>query len=161
MKLLMLGVAIAAAAAGVCVTEAVRAASNVKVRAFTCVITSGQEAPAVNTTGFGVGFFTLNEADKTLTYSVTYHGLTGNPTGAHVHSPGVPGVDGPILFALTAPAAVDGNIAGTSSPLTPADVKNLEKGLFYVNLHTTANPGGEIRGQILPSNTTYKVPATQ
>ncbi len=98
----------------------------------------------ITSMGKGAGTFTLDPATKGLTYTVTFEGLTGPATVAHIHGPAEPGANaGPV-----AP------LAGTTSPLTgtatltDAQIAELNAGKYYVNIHTGANRGGEIRGQI-------------
>jgi hypothetical protein len=80
-----------------------------------------------------------------------FTGLTGPPTAAHVHVAAT-GVNGPIVFPLVIGA---GTLSANYTP-TPADLVNLRAGNWYVNVHTAANPGGEIRGQLDPA----RLPAT-
>src|SRR5206468_667788 len=92
--------------------------------------------------------FALN-ADKTLQYSVTVQNLTGPPTASHIHQAAA-GVNGPVIVTLD-PSPVtgtSGTYSGTTSALTDAQVTALQTDGLYVNVHTAANPGGEIRGQI-------------
>jgi hypothetical protein len=70
-----------------------------------------------------------------------FTGLTA--TAAHIHT-GAVGVNGGVLYPLTLTSI---GAQGTQA-ITTADLANLEAGNFYVNAHTAANPGGEIRGQI-------------
>jgi hypothetical protein len=58
-------------------------------------------------------------------------------------------VKAPVLFPFTGvPAATAGHIPQQTFAVTPAQVADLEAGLYYFNIHTVANPAGEIRGQI-------------
>jgi len=98
----------------------------------------------ITSSGSGMGEFTFDPASKTLTYNVTFSGLTGPATAAHIHGPADPGANaGPVV-----------PLAGTTSPmtgtatLTDAQAAELAAGKYYVNVHTAANRGGEIRGQI-------------
>ena len=81
-------------------------------------------------------------------YSVTYSGLT--PLGAHFHT-GAPGASGPIAIELPKNnAAKDGYVSPIEGENTFTDVQTaalLSNGV-YVNLHTTAYPGGEIRADL-------------
>jgi Cu/Zn superoxide dismutase len=118
---------------------------------FEARLTSGQETPPNGTTGLGTGSFTLTPHG--LAFNITADGLSGAITGAHFHS-SPRGVGGPVVRGFTAaefitPTTLAGVWKPTdASPLTPALVTELLKGNVYVNLHTAAFPGGEIRGQL-------------
>ena len=115
---------------------------------LTARLNGAQETPAVSTTAQGVAGFTLNETRDTLFVQAAASGLSGAITGAHVHE-GAVGVSGPIITPLA--QMVRGNrLSGylTGTDITPAKLAKYLRGLYYINLHTAANPGGEIRGQI-------------
>ena len=82
---------------------------------------------------------------KTLTYTVNYKGLTGPAVAAHFHDATTPGGNGPPIV----PASNVGTspIKGTAT-LTDAQIADLNAGKVYFNVHTAANPGGEIRGTL-------------
>jgi hypothetical protein len=108
-----------------------------------------QETPANASAAKGNATITLNP-DSSVTYSVTTTGLVG-AVGAHLHSGafGVPGgIEVPLVGGPT-------TWAGTSLPLTPGQIEILQTKGWYVNLHTGAFPGGEIRGQIVPAGIPY------
>jgi hypothetical protein len=98
----------------------------------------------INSTGKGKAEFKLDPATKVLTYTVTYEGLTGPAMAAHIHGPADPGANAGVVVPFAAPASP---ITGTAT-LTDAQVAELEAGKYYVNVHTDAFKGGEIRGQI-------------
>ena len=108
---------------------------------FFARLTGAQEVPAVTTSASGSGSFIFDPETRTLSGTVTTVGVAG--TVAHVHT-GAVGVAGPITIPMsggptwTLPATV----------LTEAQVADLLGGLMYANVHSAANPGGEIRGQI-------------
>ena len=108
-----------------------------------------QEVPAVTTDAMGVASFTLNPTRDTMCVNISVNGLSGPVTGAHVHE-GAPGVSGGIVTDLT-PYVVNNRIAATltGSDITPAMIAKYLNGEFYVNVHTAANPNGEIRGQLM------------
>lgn len=108
---------------------------------YVASLTGAAETPPVATAASGSASLTLNP-DDTLTYSVTTTGLTA--TVAHIHL-GAAGVPGPILIPLTGGPA---SFAGTTPALTAEQKAQLKGGLLYVNVHSAANPAGEIRGQI-------------
>lgn len=96
----------------------------------------------------GQALATLDTATKTLSYTITFGGLSGPATAAHFHGPAAVGANAgvavPIGKDLVNP------VTGTAT-LTDAQVADLEGGKWYVNVHTAANPGGELRGQLMRS----------
>lgn len=120
---------------------------------FQASINGAQEVPPTTSPAVGLGCFTLN-ADNTLDYEVSYSGLVGVETGAHIHGPAPIGVNAGIVF----PFALGTPKVGTFGPLTAQQVSDLSNGLYYVNIHTTVFAGGEIRGQILSSGSPCSVP---
>lgn len=99
----------------------------------------------ITSTGSGDGIFTLDTATLVLGYTVNYKGLTGPATMAHIHGPAEAGANAGVVVPLA--AATGTQIVGTVT-LTEAQVAELKAGKYYVNIHTAANKGGEIRGQI-------------
>lgn len=120
------------------------------VKAFTAILTGGQEVPQNESNAFGVAFITFEEDEKLLFYSITFTdtNLIGSETAAHFHGPANPGENAPILFAIT---PVPGSPkVGSIGPLKGKEIRDLKKGLLYLNIHTDEFPNGEIRGQVLP-----------
>jgi hypothetical protein len=117
---------------------------------FTANLTGDQENPAVTTSAKGTGSFTLTAAG--LEFNLTVEGLTF--TAAHFHN-GAIGVNGGVVRGITSDFTVNtasGIWTSTDAqPLTPELVADLLAGNLYVNIHTAANPGGEIRGQVILS----------
>ncbi len=115
---------------------------------FTANLTGDQENPAVTTSATGTGAFKLTETG--LEFNITVEGLTF--TAAHFHN-GATGVNGGVVRTIT-PDFTGGNTASgiwtstDTEPLTPALIADLLAGNLYINVHTAANPGGEIRGQV-------------
>jgi hypothetical protein len=98
-------------------------------------------------TGSGSGTLTLN--GTTLSWNIDYTGLSTPDTLAHIHGPAAPGSTAPVLFPFTGTFNVTfGNFTGSATGLTAQQISDLNAGLDYVNIHTTAFGGGEIRGQI-------------
>ncbi len=119
---------------------------------LTARLNGGQEVPAVTTNAVGVAAFSLNSTRDTMCVNMTVTGLSGAITGVHIHS-GAAGSLGPVIFDLT--GFLSGNsltVSITGSNLTPALLSNYLKGKMYLNVHTAANPNGEIRGQIIPES---------
>lgn len=118
---------------------------------FTAMLSGKNEIPIVSTKGTGGGVLTLNDSETMLTYAIGASGLSGPMTAAYFHIAPA-GANGPVVRNLT--IDFNNNVAiGTwrntdTEPLTPALVAALKAGNIYVNLHTAANPAGEIRGQV-------------
>ena len=107
-----------------------------------------QQVPMVTTAARGTITGTFDKASSIFKYSVTYSGLT--PLGAHFHI-GAPGASGPIAIELPKNnAAQDGYVSPIEGAfiLSAPNVTALTSNNFYVNLHTAAYAGGEIRGNI-------------
>ena len=118
---------------------------------FSADLTTAAEVPAPDTDGFtpeGSATATLNADATELVVSGTFSGLTGPAQAAHIHGPAAPGDTASPLFTLTIDNAASGSISGTWSDITAEEVEQLRDGLFYVNVHTTQNAAGEIRGQL-------------
>lgn len=97
--------------------------------------------------GTGKAVLILNDAETELRYHYTFTGLTGAATGAHIHSDAE---GGGVVHPVSASSPSTGVWTSGSSPaLTAARVTDLKNGLLYFNIHTGANPGGEIKGQII------------
>jgi hypothetical protein len=84
-------------------------------------------------------------ASKKLSWKLTYSGLSGPATAAHFHGPAEAGKNAGVAVAI--PNATSSPAEG-SATLTDAQAADLMAGKYYVNVHTAANPGGEIRGQV-------------
>jgi CHRD domain len=112
------------------------------------------ETPPTSSTAVGAYFITIDTINKTLTWDVTTN--ISSPTLAHIH-PGAAGVAGSplITFASSASAFTNGRTSGTTSiaGLSDANFNGLiaTPQNFYVNVHSTTNGGGEIRGQLAPA----------
>ena len=102
------------------------------------------EVPANTTGGTGAVQATYDAATRTLSWTGTYAGLTGPATAAHFHGPAEAGKNAAV--AVPAPAAAS-PFSGKAT-LTDAQAEQLTGGQMYFNIHTAANPGGEIRGQV-------------
>lgn len=113
---------------------------------FSAVLDGLQEAPPNGSPATGVGTCVLSDNETTVTINITYTGLVGTPNNGHIHV-GAVGVAGPVIVPFSAPFTSP--ITGTY-PITPAQVIELKAGNTYFNVHSTAVPSGEIRGQITP-----------
>ena len=96
-------------------------------------------------TSSGTGSAAIKLDGDMLSWTIVYSGLTGPVTGAHFHGPAAPGVNSGVVVPFA--GSLGSPITG-SKQLTAAQIAQLKAGLWYLNLHTAANPGGEIRGQV-------------
>jgi CHRD domain len=112
---------------------------------FKAELKGSSEVPPNTTSGSGTVTASYDPATKQLTWSGTYSGLTGPATAAHFHGPAEPGKNAGVAVPIT-PAASP--LKG-SATLTDAQAADLMGGRWYVNVHTEANKGGELRGQLV------------
>jgi hypothetical protein len=103
------------------------------------------EVPPNASAGTGTADIDYDAASKKLSWKLTYSGLSGPATAAHFHGPAEPGKNAGVAVAI--PNATQTPAEG-SATLTDAQAADLMAGNYYVNVHTAANPGGEIRGQV-------------
>ena len=128
-------------AAAAVLTTGVARAETVNLKAD---MTAAQETPPTSSTGTGTLKGTYDTATKKLTWTVTYSGLSGPATAAHFHGPAPAGKSAPVAVpSPNAKSPIEG-----SATLTDAQAKELMDGDMYFNVHTEANKGGEIRGQV-------------
>jgi hypothetical protein len=106
---------------------------------------ASDSVPPNTSNGTGSLQATYDTANKQLTYTVTYSGLTGNATAAHFHGPAEPGKTAGVVVPVQ--GSVASPIKGTAT-LTDAQAADLLAGKWYFNVHTEANKPGEIRGQV-------------
>jgi hypothetical protein len=107
-------------------------------------LSGSQEVPAKPGSGSGHADVEYNRDTGMLHWSVTYSGLSGPAIAAHIHGPAARGANAGVLIPFRAsPSPITGE-----AKITPAQAGDLQAGLYYVNIHTAANPGGEIRGQL-------------
>ena len=112
-------------------------------------LSGSQEVPAVNTMSMATAVVEIDEDLPAFSVSVDVSGLT-DVTGVHVHDGGI-GMNGPVAFPLT--DAGDGTYVLAETNISPSNLDALTNGEWYLNVHTTANPNGEVRGQIVPDTT--------
>jgi hypothetical protein len=94
--------------------------------------------------GFGTGTMTLDEATNLFSWDIQWSNLTGDVTAGHFHGPAAPGANAGIelLFDFSSNPAIG------AATLTDGQEADLLAGLWYINIHSITNPGGEVRGQI-------------
>ena len=107
------------------------------------MLSGANEVPAVSTTASGTAAVTIN-ADHSVTAKVVAKGMTA--TASHIHEAAA-GANGPVIvpFVKTGDNTFE---APPGSKLTDAQYESYKAGKLYVNVHSAAHPGGEIRGQL-------------
>jgi hypothetical protein len=121
------------------------------------------EVPSNASTAFGSAYVTIDPNAQTISWEVNTNGVV-SPTVSHIHR-GAVGVSGPVIinFALSAADIPNGRTKGSgtiaaqqSSSFLASDLTALASAStasgYYVNVHSTAFPGGELRGQLVPAN---------
>src|SRR5918911_515098 len=132
------GLAVAAALA---VSPALAETTNLKAD-----LKGSEEVPPVNSNATGSVTATYDSSGKKLSWKGNVSGLTGDATAAHFHGPAEPGKNAGVL--VPAPGVKSGAFEG-SATLNDDQAKALTEGKTYFNIHTAANPGGEVRGQVV------------
>lgn len=128
----------------------------------------GNEVPPANSTAFGSALVTFDFANATMSWEALASGIA-NATASHIHR-NVAGANGPVVinFATSAAQITGGRTKGsgaiTAQPANAflaSDLVALQSAStaagYYVNIHSTAFPGGEVRGQLTPANE-YEIP---
>jgi hypothetical protein len=112
---------------------------------YTAKLDGAAETPPNDTKGTGAVDAHFDTATKTLTWTVTYSGLTGPATMAHFHGPAPEGKAAPVMVPIKDSLASP--IKG-SATLSDDQAKALTDGMIYFNIHTDAHKSGEVRGQL-------------
>ncbi|MGD0798312.1 MAG: CHRD domain-containing protein [Acidobacteriaceae bacterium] len=134
----------AAMVAALSVVSFAARAETIKLKA---TLDAATEVPPKTSSGTGTVTATLDTATEVFTYHIEFRDLTGPAVAAHFHGPAAVGVNaGPQVPIKTKP--IVSPIDGTAT-LTADQAKDLLDGKWYFNVHTAANPGGEIRGQVM------------
>ena len=116
-------------------------AANVDLKAD---LKASSEVPPTDSKGTGSVTATFDTASKRLSWKGSVAGLSGPATAAHFHT-GEVGKNGGVAVPI---AGADKGAFEGSATLTDAQAEELMAGKWYVNVHTVANKGGELRGQV-------------
>jgi hypothetical protein len=143
----VLGYAAGSAAGAVLLTSA--KPSQALPLKFKADMNAASEVPPTTSSGKGTVTATYDPATKVLTWEGSFSGLSGPATAAHFHGPAEVGKNAaPAVWISEKGQNLSSPFKGTAT-LTDAQAADLEKGLWYANVHTEANKGGEIRGQMV------------
>lgn len=136
-------VALATFAFGAAIVLAGQASAADKMKAM---LDGKSEVPANTSAGKGTADIDYDAASKKMSWKLTYSGLSGPATAAHFHGPAEAGKNAGVMVPITNATS---SPAEGSATLTDAQAADLMAGKMYINVHTAANPGGEIRGQVM------------
>jgi hypothetical protein len=114
---------------------------------MSATLSGASEVPPTTSTGSGKAMLTLDKGSKMLSWEISYSGLSGDAKAAHFHGPAAAGANAGVEVPIpVGPSPMKG-----SATLTDAQMADFLGGKIYVNIHTAANGGGEIRGQVTPA----------
>lgn len=133
------------ALAAILATLGLATTANAEKITFKSELKGSSEVPPTASTGTGTAEATLDTSTKELSYTITHNGLTGPATMAHFHGPAEAGKNAGVVVPFKSP---ESPIKGTAT-LTDAQIDDLLAGKWYANVHTAANPAGEVRGQMV------------
>jgi len=120
-------------------------ASHADMLNLGATLSGAAEVPPNTSAGMGQLQAEFDKATKTLRYTLRYSGLSGPVKAGHFHGPAEAGKNAGVALGISniGESPVQGRAV-----LTAAQAADLLAGTWYVNLHTAANPGGEVRGQV-------------
>lgn len=134
--------AVALSALAGCIVVPVNTSTN-----FLVNLSGAQEVPPVAGNASGTLDASYNKLTRELSWKLSYNALSGEPTAAHFHGPARAGANAGVALGISGPLT---NPSQGKATLTAEQASDLMAGLWYVNVHTAANRGGEIRGQLTP-----------
>ena len=110
-------------------------------------MSASQEVPPNSSGASGTIETSYDKSSSVLKWKLTYSGLTGPAAAAHFHGPAAMGANAGVVLPF--PNPISSGMEGQAT-LTPAQAADFLAGKWYANVHTAANKGGEIRGQVMP-----------
>ncbi len=122
------------------------AGARAEMLKFHAYLDGAHEVPGTTSPGIGTLTAELDSKTMELHYTLTFMNLTGPAVAAHFHGPADAGSNAGV--ALPIPAPLNSPVEAKAK-LTKEQIADLMAGKWYVNIHTAANKGGEIRGQVM------------
>ncbi len=121
-------------------------------KTVTVMLSGAQEVPPVASPGKGALALAYDPETRQLSWTLDFSDLTGPATMAHFHGPAAPGQNGPVALWMAPKGEPTASPVKGSATLSPEQAKEFSAGQWYVNVHTSNNPSGEIRGLIPAMN---------
>jgi hypothetical protein len=112
---------------------------------YKIALSPANEVPPLSTGATGSADVTYDTATRVVTWNVTHSGLSGAPTAAHFHGPSSALANAPVIVVFS--GSLSSPFKGMAT-LTPDQATQFLAGTWYINIHTQAYPGGELRGQV-------------
>ena len=135
--------------AGLLAAVAAAPIAQAAMTTYKATLSAAAEVPPVQSQGTGTAQVNVDTASKEISWRVTFSGLSGPATAAHIHCGAPAGGNAGVAVPLGSGSNWNSPLTG-SAKLTDAQLQQLQSGLCYVNVHTAANKNGEIRGQLAP-----------
>jgi hypothetical protein len=110
-------------------------------------LSARNEVPPNMSSASGRADMRLDTTSGNLSWTINFSGLTGPVTAAHFHGPAASGANAGVIVPIASGGAT-APLSGMAT-LSPPQIADVLAGRWYVNIHTAANPGGEIRGQVM------------
>jgi hypothetical protein len=142
---LLLGVVVSSVIAGTMATCALAAPKTVNIP-----LSGATEVPPVQGPGKGTAMLAYDPDTRALSWTLEFSDLTGPATMAHFHGPAMPGANAPPVIWINKKGEAPVSPVKGEAILTPEQASDFTTGKWYVNVHTSNNPSGEIRGLIPP-----------
>ncbi|MHB8472643.1 MAG: CHRD domain-containing protein [Gammaproteobacteria bacterium] len=136
---------------GISVAALVLSASTLQAAtiSLTTTLAGTNQVPPNASRGFGSGTMTYDDVTNQLDWNIAFSDLVAGATAAHFHGPAAPGTNASVQvpIPLGASSGMTSGLLTGSATLTNAQGTQLLSDLWYVNIHSSVFPGGEIRGQ--------------
>jgi hypothetical protein len=124
--------------------------TSASIKIYDATLNGAGENPMNGSTATGFGEVQLDDVLFQITVNENWTGLSNPATASHIHGPGAPGTNAPVLFPFAGvPSATGGSIPQQTFSISSSQIPQFDAGLMYMNVHTSTFPGGEIRGQLI------------
>jgi hypothetical protein len=110
-------------------------------------LSGSQEVPANNSPASGSATLSYDNVINLLSWNIQFSDLQGTSQLSHFHGPAPRGVNGPVQININTTPGFTSPLIGTAT-LSEIQESQLLSGLWYINIHSSVFPGGEIRGQV-------------